>query len=215
MLDVEKLKIAMGDLEEDIVVEMLNTVMADGGREVDAAMAACQEGMSTVGKRFESGEFFVGDLIFSGELMTRAMDIIRPALTANKSDSTATKLLLCTVEGDLHDIGKNIVKSIFEAGGFEVVDLGIDVPADAVIQAAREQNIKIIALSGVLTIAIDAMKKTVDAFAQEGMRDDVKIIIGGAPINANVAKIVGSDAWSINPQEGYEICQAWATANAG
>jgi len=215
MLDAEKLKTAMGDLEEDIVVEILNEVMADGGKAVDAAMAACQEGMSTVGKRFEKGEYFVGDLIYSGELMTRAMDIIRPALTANKSGSAATKLLLCTVEGDLHDIGKNIVKSIFEAGGFEVVDLGIDVPVDAVIQTAREQNIKIIALSGVLTIAIDAMKKTVDAFITEGLRDDVKIIIGGAPINANVAKIVGSDAWSINPQEGYEICQSWAAGNAG
>ena len=210
MLDAEKLKTAMGDLEEDIVLAMMKEVMADGGSEVDAAMSACQEGMSAVGKRFEKGEYFVGDLIYSGELMTNAMAIIRPALTAKKAGSVATKLLLCTVEGDLHDIGKNIVKAIFEAGGFEVVDLGIDVPAETVIQTAREQNIKIIALSGVLTIAIDAMKNTVDAFTKEGLRDDVKIIIGGAPVNANVAKIVGSDAWSINPQEGYEICQSWA-----
>jgi methanogenic corrinoid protein MtbC1 len=210
MLNAEKLKTVMGDLEEDNVVGMLEEVMADGGREVDAAMSAFQEGMRIVGKRFESGEYFVGDLIYSGELMTKAMDIIRPALTAKKSGSAATKLLLCTVEGDLHDIGKNIVKAIFEAGGFEVVDIGIDVPADTIIQTARDQNIKIIALSGVLTIAIDAMKKTVDAFKEEGLRNDVKIIIGGAPVNANVAKIVGSDAWSINPQEGYEICQSWA-----
>jgi len=211
-MDAEKLKTAMGDLEEDIVLEILNKVMADGGKEVDAAMKACQEGMSIVGKRFEESEYFVGDLIYSGELMNKAMDVIRPALTAKKSGSAAVKLLMCTVEGDLHDIGKNIVKAIFEAGGFDVLDLGIDVPVDKVVQTAKEQKIKIIALSGVLTLAIDSMKKTVDAFATAGMRNDVKIIIGGAPINANVAKIVGSDAWAINPQEGYEICQKWAKA---
>ena len=212
MLDAEKLKTAMGDLEEDTVIEILKAVMADGGKEVDAAMAACQEGMSIVGKRFEEGDYFVGDLIYSGELMTQAMEIIRPALAAKKSASAATKLLLCTVEGDLHDIGKNIVRAIFEAGGFDVLDLGIDVPVDKVVQTAKDQNIKIIALSGVLTLAIDAMKKTVDAFATAGLRDKVKIIVGGAPINAGVAKIIGSDAWAINPQEGYEICQAWAKA---
>jgi methanogenic corrinoid protein MtbC1 len=212
MLDAEKLKEAMGELEEDTVLKIMNDVMADGGKEVDAAMGACQEGMSIVGKRFENSEYFVGDLIYSGELMTKAMDIIRPALTAKKAGKTATKLLMCTVEGDLHDIGKNIVKAIFEAGGFEIIDLGIDVPVDKIIKEVKEQNIKIVALSGVLTLAIDSMKKTVDAFAAEGLRDKVKIIIGGAPINANVAKIVGSDAWAINPQEGYEICQAWAKA---
>ena len=212
MLDAGKLKAAMGDLEEDAVVKALEAVMADGGKEVDAAMGACQEGMAIVGKRFESGEYFVGDLIYSGELMTRAMEIIRPALTAKKTGAAATKLLMCTVEGDLHDIGKNIVRAIFEAGGFDVLDLGIDVPAEKVVQTAKEQNIKIIALSGVLTLAIDGMKKTVDAFASAGMRNGVKIIIGGAPVNAGVAKIVGSDAWAINPQEGYEICQGWAKA---
>ena len=191
MFDAEKLKTAMGDLDEDAVVKTLKAVMADGGKDVDAAMAACQEGMGIVGKRFESSEYFVGDLIYSGELMTQAMEIIRPALTAKKSGKTATKLLLCTVEGDLHDIGKNIVRAIFEAGGFDVLDLGIDVPVEKVVQTVKEQKIKIVALSGVLTLAIDAMKKTVDAFATAGMRNDVKIIIGGAPVNGSVAKIVG------------------------
>ena len=212
MLDADKLKMAMGELDEGAVVKALEAVMADGGKEVDAALAACQDGMSIVGKRFESGEYFVGDLIFAGELMTNAMAMIRPALAARKTGSTATKLLMCTVEGDMHDIGKNIVRAIFEAGGFDVVDLGIDVPAETVVKTAKEQGIKIIALSGVLTLAIDGMKKTVDAFAGAGLRSGVKIIIGGAPINASVMKIVGSDAWAINPQEGYEICQGWAKA---
>jgi methanogenic corrinoid protein MtbC1 len=211
MFDAAKLKTVMGELEEGAVIEILKGVMADGGKEVDAALAACQEGMSIIGTKFEEGEYFVGDLIYSGELMTKAMDVIRPALVAKKGGAS-TKLLLCTVEGDLHDIGKNIVRAIFEAGGFEVIDLGIDVPAEKVVQTAKEQGIKVIALSGVLTMAIDAMKRTVDCFAAAGMRDQVKIIIGGAPINAAVSKIVGADAWTINPQEGYEICQNWAKA---
>jgi methylmalonyl-CoA mutase cobalamin-binding domain/chain len=210
MIDSERLRNAMGDLDEEAVFEILKTVMADGGQDVDAALVACQEGMSIVGKRFESSEYFVGDLIFSGELMTSAMDIIRPALVAKKGNSSATKILMCTVEGDLHDIGKNIVKAIFEAGGFEVIDLGIDVAPEKIINAVKQQNIKIVALSGVLTLAIDAMKRTVDAFTTAGLRNNVKIIIGGAPINGSVAKLVGSDAWAINPQESYEICRSWA-----
>ncbi|MDR1179786.1 MAG: cobalamin-dependent protein [Spirochaetales bacterium] len=213
MFDSIKLKDAMGDLDEDTALEMLKSVMANGGQDVDAALAACQEGMSVVGKRFEAGDYFIGDLIFSGELMTSAMNIIRPALVAKRSESSSTKILMCTVEGDLHDIGKNIVKAIFEAGGFDVVDLGIDVAPAKIVETIKEQNIKIIALSGVLTLAIDAMKRTIDAFATAGIRNDVKVIIGGAPVNAGVSKLVGSDAWAINPQEGYEICQAWAGSN--
>lgn len=211
MYNYEELKTAMGDLEEETVLEMLNEVMADGGSVAREAMTACQEGMNIVGDRFASGEYFVGDLIFSGELMTEAMDIIRPALTQASSEGYG-KMLLCTVEGDLHDIGKNIVKAMMEAGGFEVIDLGIDTAPAAIVQAAKEQNIRIIGLSGVLTLAIDAMKATVDAFKDAGMRNDVKIIIGGAPITAPVCEQVGADAWATNPAEGVTICRNWVKA---
>ena len=213
MLDTQKLIDAMADLEEDIVYEILNGVMADGGSEVAAAMKACQDGMGIVGSRFESQEYFVADLIFAGELMSEAMTIIKPALMANaEGGPAATKMILCTVEGDLHDIGKNIVRSILEAGGFEVLDLGIDVAAEEVVKVAKEQDIKIIGLSGVLTLAIDGMKRTLECLQAAGMRDGVKVIIGGAPITEDVCKLIGADAWAINPQDTVETCRKWADA---
>ncbi len=208
-MDFNKLREAMGELEEEIVLEMMNDVMKDGGTEVQEAMKACQEGMNIVGERFAAQEYFVSDLIFAGVLMSSAMDIIRPALL-HGSGGDLGKMILCTVEGDLHDIGKNIVRSMLEASGFTVVDLGIDVKPEDIINAAREQGISIIALSGVLTLAIDAMKKTVEAFKAAGMRDDIKIIIGGAPVNADVSKVVGADAWAINPNDTIKTCRAWA-----
>lgn len=205
----EKLREAMGDLEEDIVLEILNEVMTDGGSQAVQAMTACQEGMNIVGDRFAEQEYFVSDLIFSGELMSNAMEIIRPALAKANGESQG-RMILCTVEGDLHDIGKNIVRAMLEAGGFEVVDLGIDVKPEDIVKTAKEQGIHIIGLSGVLTLAIDSMKATIDAFAKEGMRDDVHIIIGGAPITADVCRLVGADAWAVNPADTVKYCRKWA-----
>ena len=179
MIDYEELAEAMGDLDEDTVKELLETVMADGGSGAQQAMDACQKGMDIVGSRFESGEYFVGDLIYAGELMTDAVSILKDALVTGDGGGTKTKMILCTVKDDLHDIGKNIVRSMLEAAGFEVLDLGIDVPASEIVKAAKENSIKIVALSGVLTLAIDSMKATVEAFKADGM-DDVKIIIGGS-----------------------------------
>ena len=168
----------MGDLDEDTMTEMLNEVMADGGSQAQSAMDACQKGMDIVGQRFESGEYFVGDLIYAGELMTTAVEILKSALVAGESkDGEAKKMILCTVKDDLHDIGKNIVRSMLEAAGFEVIDLGIDVPAEKVVETVKAENLKIVALSGVLTLAIDSMKKTVDALKAAGL-SDVKVIIG-------------------------------------
>ena len=209
MYNYEDLKNAMGDLEEESVLEMLNEVMADGGSRAAEAMAACQEGMNIVGQRFADGEYFVGDLIFSGELMTESMDIIRPALTKASGEGYG-KMILCTVEGDLHDIGKNIVKAMLEAGGFGVVDLGIDTDPAVIVKTAREQGIRIIGLSGVLTLAVDGMKATIDAFKEAGIREDVKIIIGGAPVSEAVCKLVGADAWAINPADTVNTCRGWA-----
>ena len=172
MLDYEALKEAMGDLEEDMVLEIMNKVMEDGGEQAGQAMKACQEGMNIVGERFATQEYFVSDLIFSGELMNEAMDIIRPALLKSTGESMG-KMILCTVEGDLHDIGKNIVKAMLEASGFSVIDLGIDVKPSDIVRKAKEEGITIIGLSGVLTLAIDAMKATVEAFKDAGMRQDV------------------------------------------
>ena len=210
MRDFEALAQAMGELDEDTVVKELEGVMEDGGKEAQQAMEACQKGMDIVGKLFEEGEYFVGDLIYAGELMTQAVAILKDALVSGAEGGAAkTKMILCTVKDDLHDIGKNIVKAMLEAANFEVIVLGIVVPADKIVETAKAENIKIVALSGVLTLAIDSMKATVDAFQAAGM-DDVKIIIGGAPVTEEACKITGADAWATNPQKTIEICRQWA-----
>lgn len=210
MIDFEELSQAMGDLDEDLVKELLEKVMEKGGAEAPKAMDACQKGMDIVGSRFEEGEYFVGDLIYAGELMTDAVSILKDALVTGDGGSSKTKMILCTVKDDLHDIGKNIVRSMLEAGGFEVIDLGIDVPPAAVVSAAKENGIKIVALSGVLTLAIDSMKATVEAFAEAGMRDDVKIIIGGAPVSEAACRLTGADEWAHNPQKTVQVCKVWS-----
>lgn len=210
MVDFEKLASAMGDLDEDTVVEMLNEVMSEGGGEADKAMEACQKGMNIVGDLFEKGEYFVGDLIYAGELMTESVDILKDALIKGDGEGVKTKMILCTVKNDLHDIGKNIVRSMLEASGFEVMDLGIDVAPETIVQTAKDNDIHIIALSGVLTLAVDSMKKTVDAFKDAGMRDNVKIIIGGAPVSEAACTTCGADDWAHDPQKTVRVCQDWA-----
>ena len=209
MVDFEKLAEAMGDLDEDAMVEGLNQVMAEGGADAAKAMEACQKGMDLVGARFEEGEYFVGDLIYAGELMTQAVDILKDALVSGGNKGPATKMILCTVKDDLHDIGKNIVRSMLEANGFEVLDLGIDCPKEKVVETCKAENIKIVALSGVLTLAIDSMKDTIDAIKAAGL-NDVKVIIGGAPVSESAKEVTGADEWAYSPQKTVQVCKEWA-----
>lgn len=207
-MNFEDIKNAMQDLDEDALLELMQEVV-DSGADAMEAVKACQEGMEGVGKLFEEGEYFVGDLIYAGEILTGAIEIIKPALSEGEGGNLG-RIILCTVKDDLHDIGKNIVKSLLEAGGFEVLDLGIDTPAEKIVETAKTENIKIIALSGVLTLALDSMKATVQAFTDAGMRDDVKIIVGGAPVNEVSARNIGADAWTSSPQKTVSICRGWA-----
>jgi dimethylamine corrinoid protein len=208
MIDFEKLKTAMGELDIDTVVTLLEKLMADGGAGADKALVALQEGIHHVGDLFESGEYFIGDLIFAGELMTQAVGIIKPAI-ATGSGGSVGKMIMCTVQGDVHDIGKNIVKTMLEAGGIEVIDLGVDVAPETIVKAVKDQGVKVIGMSGVLTFSIDSMKATVEALKKAGVRDNVKIIIGGAPVTESYCKIVGADAWSLNAAKSVEICRNW------
>ena len=209
MIDFEKLAAAMGELDEDTVKELLEAVMAEGGQDAEKAMEACQKGMDIVGKLFEEGEYFVGDLIYAGELMTDAVEILKDALVSGDNSGTKTRMILCTVKDDLHDIGKNIVRSMLEANGFDVLDLGIDVAPETIVERARAENIKIVALSGVLTLALDSMKATVAAFKAAGM-DDVKIIIGGAPVSESACHSIGADEWAHSPQKTVSVCKSWS-----
>lgn len=212
MIDLAKLEEAMGELDEETMVEILNQVMAEGGADAQAAMDACQRGMDQVGTYFEQAEYYVSDLIYAGELMTQAVDILKDALITGEGGETKTQMILCMVAGDLHDIGKNIVRAMLEASGFDVIDLGIDTPVEAIVNKVKETGVKIVALSGVLTLAIDSMKATVDALKEAGLRDQVKVIIGGAPVNENYCKIVGADAWATNAQITVRYCKEWSEA---
>ena len=208
MIDFEALAQAMGELDEETVNELLEQVMAEGGADAGKAMEACQKGMDIVGKLFEEEEYFVGDLIYAGELMTGAVEILKDALVSGEASGAKARMILCTVKDDLHDIGKNIVRSMLEAAGFEVLDLGIDCPAEKVVETAKAENIGIVALSGVLTLALDSMKTTVDALKAAGL--DVKVIVGGAPVTEEACKKIGADEWAHSPQKTVAVCKGWA-----
>jgi len=209
MADMTLLKKLMADLDEDAVLERMREIAENSGDGAADAVDACQEGMRDVGERFESGEYFIGDLIFAGEIMSGAMEIIKPFLGAGASGGQG-RLILCTVQGDIHDIGKNIVKSMFDAAGFDVVDLGIDVSPEKIVETVKAEDIRIVALSGVLTLALDSMKSAVDALRVAGLREQVKIIIGGNPVTAETCRVIGADAWAHSPQKGVNICLDWA-----
>lgn len=211
MIDFENLSTAIGELDEDTVREILEAV--SNPEEAGKAMEACQTGMNQVGKLFEDGEYFVGDLIYAGELMTDAVEILKPYLTSGEGTSTKARMILCTVKDDLHDIGKNIVRSMLEASGFEVLDLGIDVAPENIVETAKAENIKIVALSGVLTLALDSMKNTIQAFKDAGL-NDVKIIVGGCPVTEDAANAMGADDWAYSPQKTVKVCSSWAVAMA-
>lgn len=210
MVDLEMLTQAVGELDEEKVLALLNEFVATkpGGEEANKVVNACQQGMAIVGELFEKGEYFVGDLIFAGELLTAAIETLKPVL-AGVNSSKIGKIVLGTVKGDLHDIGKNIFASMAEAAGFEVYDLGIDVPASAFVEKIKEVKPEIVGMSGVLTLALDAMKNTIDAIKEAGLRDDVKIIIGGNPVTEEACKQVGADSFTTNAAEGVKTCQEW------
>ncbi|MBC3899971.1 cobalamin-binding protein [Acetobacterium malicum] len=208
MLDLKELTQAVGDLEEELVMDLLNEFVKANPTEPEAqeAIAACQAGMAIVGELFEKGDYFVGDLIFAGELLTESINVLKPVLGSGGT-AVAGTIVIGTVHGDLHDIGKNIFKSMSEAAGFEVVDLGIDVAPELFVQTAKENQGCVIGMSGVLTLAIDAMKETVEMVKAAGI--DAKIIIGGNPVTKEACEYVGADQYTTNAAEGVKICQEW------
>jgi len=212
MIDLDSLTNAVGELDEDTLLQLLNDFVAGNPteEEAQAVVEACQKGMAKVGDLFESGEYFVGDLIFAGELLTQSIDILKPVI-GSSTKTNVGKIVLGTVEGDLHDIGKNIFRSMAEAAGFEVYDLGIDQKPAAFVEKVKEVQPDIVGMSGVLTLALESMKKTVAELESNGLRQNVKIIIGGNPVTADSCKKIGADAFTTNAAEGVKICQSWVT----
>ncbi len=153
--------------------------------------------MDEVGRRFEANEYFVPELLISARAMKGALDLIRPLLVA-RGDQPVGRVAIGTVKGDLHDIGKNLVASLLEGGGFEVIDLGVNVAPEKFIQTIKEKKANIIAMSALLTTTMPAMKTTIEALKQAGVRSDVKVLIGGAPITQKYAEEIGADGYSEN-----------------
>ena len=208
LVDLKVLIQAVGDLEEAKVLGILNEFVASNPSEEEAqtVVNACQKGMAIVGDLFEKNEYFVGDLIFAGELLTSSIEILKPVMGQGNKTKIGS-IVLATVEGDLHDIGKNIFKSLAEATGFEVHDLGIDQPASAFVEKVKEVQPKIVGMSGVLTLALDAMKNTVEALEKAGLRDGLKIIIGGNPVTEETCKQIGADAFTTNAAQAVKLRQ--------
>ena len=153
--------------------------------------------MDEVGRLFEAEEYFVPELLLAGRAMRSALEILRPLMTAS-GQKLATKVVIGTVKGDLHDIGKNIVGSMLEGSGFEVIDLGSDVSPEKFVSAVMEQKPQIVCMSALLTVTMPAMKTTIDALKTAGVRTKVKVLIGGAPVTSQYAKEIGADGYSEN-----------------
>lgn len=162
--------------------------------------------MDEVGRRFEAQEYYIPEILLAARAMKAALEILRPLLAARGQQPTG-RVVLGTVKGDLHDIGKNMVGSMLEGAGFEVVDLGIDVPAERFVEAVRSRNPHILALSALLTLTLPEMKKTIEALEQAGLREHVKVLVGGAPVTREYADEIGADGYGENAGAAVSIAR--------
>jgi methylmalonyl-CoA mutase cobalamin-binding domain/chain len=198
---------ALRDLDEQRVLELVEEALASGVAPMEI-VGQCDEGMTEVGERFSAGEYFISQLIYSGEILKGVMKRLDPLLEKLEKGSSAGKVIIGTVKGDIHDIGKNIVVTLLRGAGFEVVDLGVDVPSERFVRCVKETGAKVLGLSALLNFTYPEMKNVVDAVAAEGLRDHVKIIIGGAPVNEQVRAFTGADFYAEDAVAGIRLCKA-------
>jgi len=199
---------ALADLNEQEVATIVKERM-DAGEDPLAILDDCRRGMDIVGERYKAGDYFLSELIVSGEIFKDSMKLIEPHLKTD-SGSSATRIVLGTVKGDIHNIGKDIVAVLFRGAGFEVYDLGIDVKVSDFVDKLKETGAPILGMSGLLTPSFDAMKETVEALKEAGLRDKVKVIIGGGIITELVLRHTGAYAFTDDGMEGVEICHRFA-----
>ena len=163
--------------------------------------------MDEVGRLFESEEYFVPELLLAGRAMKSSMELLRPLMIAS-GQKFSTRVVIGTVKGDLHDIGKNIVASMLEGGGFEVIDLGADVPPEKFVSAVEENQPHVVCMSALLTVTMPAMRTTIDALKRAGLRDRVKVLIGGAPVTTDYAREIGADGYSENASGAVRLVKS-------
>jgi 5-methyltetrahydrofolate--homocysteine methyltransferase len=166
--------------------------------------------MEIVGKRFADCEYFIPDLVYSGEILKGINELVKPKLTSTGETKRVGKVVFGTVAGDIHDIGKNIVVFMLDVNGFEVYDLGVDVPVQAFVDKIKESGAPIVGLSGFLTLAYDSMKQTIEAIREAGLKDKVKVMIGGGQVTEEVMKYTGADAYGKDAMTGVSLAQKWA-----
>jgi 5-methyltetrahydrofolate--homocysteine methyltransferase len=208
MADIlQRMASSLYDGDEEGVVESVQKALGQGMEPQDVLSGGLIAGMDEVGKDFKAGDLFVPEVLIAARAMAAGMKILRPLL-AEGDASSAGKCIIGTVEGDLHDIGKNLVKMMLEGAGFETVDLGTDVKPEAFVDAVREQQPRIVAMSALLTTTMVNMKTTIEALQESGLRDSVKIMIGGAPVTAAFADEIGADAYAPDAATAVDVARS-------
>jgi methanogenic corrinoid protein MtbC1 len=201
---------AIVDMREEDAVRIAKELIAKGEKPMNI-LDWCSEASEQVGKRFAAGEYFVPELILTGEMLKQIREVVKPLLTKSSTGQQKKlgRIVMGTVEGDIHDIGKDIVTMMLEINGFDVLDLGVDIPAAKFVEAVKSFKPQIVALSGFLTLAYDPMKNTVQALKDNGLRDGVKIMIGGGQMDDQVAKYAKADAYGKDALEGVKLAKKW------
>jgi methanogenic corrinoid protein MtbC1 len=199
----------LSDLKEQEALDMVKKQLAEGADPMKI-LGEAREGMGIVGERFGSGQYFIPDLIYSGEILRGIAQLVEPYIKGSKTQTKKLgKVIIGTVAGDIHDIGKDLVTFMLDISGFEVYDLGIDVPVKNFVDKIKETGATVVGLSGFLTLAFDAMKETIDAIKKEGLREKVKIMIGGGQIDDTVQNYVGADAWGKDAMAAVYLAKQW------
>jgi len=202
---------ALANLEEKEALEITRNRLSAGGEPLSILNDA-RLGMETVGDRFAKGEYFIPDLVYSGEILKQITEVIKPKLTQSAEVKRLGKIIIGTVAGDIHDIGKDIVTFMLDVNGFEVYDLGIDVPMQKFVDKIKETNASVVGLSGFLTLAFDSMKETIQAIKDAGLRDKVKVMIGGGQIDEEIRKYTEADAYGRDAMAGVSLAKEWTKA---
>ena len=204
----EKLVEAIVKMDEDEAMRAAKELL-DKGDDPLKILEQCRKAVEIVGAQFEKGECFLPELMMAGHMLGEISNLVRPVLSKGLEIKRIGQVLMGTVEGDVHDIGKNIVTFLLDANGFEVMDIGIDVPPEKFVEAIKSFSPQVVGLSGLLTIAYDSMKKTVEAVKAAGLRDKVKIMIGGGQMSDKVKEYAGADAYAKDAMAGVVLAKQW------
>jgi trimethylamine corrinoid protein len=204
----DKLVNAIADMNEDEALALTKELL-DAGTPPAQILEDCREAMGIVGQRFEHGEYFIPELILAGEMLKTISAEVKPRLLEDTSVKKDARVVVGTVKGDIHDIGKDIVVFMLDVNGFEVTDLGVDVPPDAFVDAIKRVNPQVVALSGFLTLSYTSMKETVAALEAAGLRKDVKIMVGGGTVDEQVCTYAGADAYGLDAMAAVTLAKGW------